>query len=164
MAEELPPTEIQIEPPVKPSMAEVESSAAKTIQADKVEIRSSAVQTIDADVVEMRASNAQTIQADTVRIQHGNAAQMQAQTLAVEQSNLGLVRTSEATLADSNVFALVGDHVQAANVRSVWLVARQIEGDAKALLDPRSALALGLGLGSALGLWSLLTSLMRRAR
>ncbi|MFN8595706.1 MAG: hypothetical protein U0559_05940 [Anaerolineae bacterium] len=164
MAEEQPTTEIQIEPAADASTVEVNSSAAKTIQADKVEMRSSGAQSIDADVVEMRASNAQTIRADTVRIQQGNAAQMQAQTLAAEQSNLGLVRTTEATLADSNVFALVGDHVQAANVRSVWLVARQIEGDAKALFDPRSALALGLGLGSAIGLWSIFASLMRRSR
>lgn len=164
MAEDLPTGDTPTDQTVEAPAVEVKSTAAQSIQADKVEMRSSTAQTIDADVVDMHSSSAQTIQADTVRMQQCNTARAQVQSLAAEQSVLGSVRASEATLADSSVFALIGDRVQAANVRSVWVIARQVEGDVKALIDPRGALALGVGLGSAIGLFSIIVSLMRRSR
>jgi preprotein translocase subunit Sec61beta len=80
----------------------------------------------------------------------------------VEQSRVGVLRASEATLADSSVFALVGDRVQAANVSTLWLIAQHVEGEVKAVIDPRSAVLLGAAFGGVFGLFSLVSGVLRR--
>jgi hypothetical protein len=80
----------------------------------------------------------------------------------VEQSNVGVLRATEATLADSNVFALIGDRVQAANVSTLWLIAPHVEGEVKAVIDPRSAVLLGAAFGGVFGLFFLVSGVLRR--
>lgn len=151
-------------PAATPDAADREGTTGSTagaIDADRVEMRNSAAQSVDADAIEMHNSAAQVVEADTLRMVNSAAAFARTETLAAEQSNLGLLRAADATIADSSVFALAADHIQAANLRAVWLVARQVEGDVKAVLTPASALALGTGLGAAIALVSLLTNRRR---
>ena len=102
------------------------------------------------------------IDADTLRMNHSLALAANSETLAVEQSRLGILRTSDATLADTQVSILVGDHIQAANVNALLLIGDTIEGDVKPVLDSRGALLFGLAVGGVLGLFSLLFG--RRSR
>jgi hypothetical protein len=132
------------------------------IKANRVELRSSATKSIDAETVAMHSSAAQRVVADTIRMVQSQAFSAHTKTLAVEQSNLGLLRAADATLADSKVCALVSDRVQAANVSTVWLIARQVEGEVKAVFDPRSAVLFGAALGSVLSLFSLVSGMLRR--
>lgn len=142
----------------------LQSSAAKSINADSVVMHSSAAQTIDANAIEMHSSAAQRVAADTIRMMQSQAFCAHTETLAVEQSNLGLLRATDATLADSHVLALVSDRVQAANVSTVWLIARQVEGEVKAVFDARSAVLFGAAVGGVLGLLSLMSGVLRRSR
>ena len=141
---------------------ELKSSAAKSIDADSVTMHSSAAQTIDAAAIEMHSSAAQRVVADTIRMVQSQAFSAHTETLAVEQANLGLLRATDATLADSTVFALVSDRVQAANVSTVWLIARHVEGEVKAVIDARSAVLLGAAFGGVFGLLSLVSGVLRR--
>ena len=139
-------------------------SAAQQVEADRIEMQQSAAQSIDADVIEMRQSAAQIVQADTLRMQQSLALGARADTLQAEQSMLGVLQTHEATLADSALLALVGDRVQAANVNTVFLIGREIQGDVKTMLDTRGAVIFGLAAGSVLGFFSLLSAMIRRSR
>jgi hypothetical protein len=133
-----------------------------TIKADRVVLHSSAAKSIDAETVAMHSSAAQRVAADTIRMVQSQAFSAHTETLAVEQSNLGLLRAADATLADSNVFALVSDRVQAANVSTVWLIARQVEGEVKTVFNARSAMLFGAALGGVLGLFALVSGMLRR--
>ncbi|HZY44955.1 MAG TPA: hypothetical protein VFF70_09430 [Anaerolineae bacterium] len=139
-------------------------STARELEADRVELHQSAVQLIDADSIELRQSAAQMIDADTLRMQQSLTLGARTETLQAEQSVLGMVRTHEATLADSSVLALAGDHIQAANVNTVFLIGRNIEGDIKTMMDTRGALMFGLAAGGVLGFFSLISALARRFR
>jgi hypothetical protein len=143
----------------QPSVSETADGA---IAADRVVLHSSAAKSIDAETVAMHSSAAQRVVADTIRMVQSQAFSAHVETLAVEQSNLGLVRATDATLADSTVFALVSDRVQAANVSTVWLIARQVEGEVKTVFDARSAAVFGAALGGVLGLFSLMSGMLRR--
>lgn len=147
--------------PTEPPATESAEATADVINADRVEMRNSAAQSVDADAVEMHNSAALIVEADTVRLVQSSSGSARTETLAAEQSSLGLLRVGDATIADSGVFVLAADHVQAANLRTVWLVARQVEGDVTALLTPASALALGAGLGAAIALIARLTNRRR---
>ncbi len=147
--------------PMESPATESAEATAGVINADRVEMRNSAAQSVDADALEMHNSAALIVEADTVRLVQSSSGSARTETLAAEQSSLGLLRVGDATIADSGVFVLAADHVQAANLRTVWLVARQVEGDVTALLTPASALALGAGLGAAIALISRLTNRRR---
>ena len=147
---------------IETDRVELQSSAAKSIDADTVAMHSSVAQTIDAEAIEMHSSAAQRVDADTIRMVQSRAFSAHTETLAVEQSNLALLRATDATLADSAVFALVSDRVQAANVSTVWLIARQVEGEVKTVFDPRSAVLFGAALGGVLGLFTLVSGMLRR--
>jgi hypothetical protein len=139
-----------------------ETDPAVETAADRVDLQSSATGSIDADSVEMHASAALRIEADTVRMVQSRAFMARTETLAVEQSSVGVLRATEATLADSSVFALIGDRVQAANVNTLWLIANNVEGEVKAVIDPRSAVLLGATFGGVFGLLALISSVLRR--
>ena len=87
-----------------------------------------------------------------------------AATLQVEQSLVSTVQTQDATLADSAVVVLAGNRVQAANVNTVFLIGREIEGEVKTMLDTRGAVIFGVVAGCLLGFFSLLSGIVRRAR
>jgi hypothetical protein len=147
---------------IEADRVELRSAAAKSIDADRVTMHFSAAQTIDAESIEMYSSAAQRVEADTIRMVQSRAVSAHAETLVAEQSNLGVLRATEATLADSQVFALVGDRVQAANVSTLWLIARQVEGEVKTVFDLRSAAVFGAALGGVLGLVALMSGMLRR--
>jgi hypothetical protein len=140
----------------------LQSSAAKSIDAETVMMHSSAAQTVDAETIEMHSSAAQRMVADTIRMVQSQTFGVHTETLVVEQSNLGLLRAANATLADSTVFALVSDRVQAAHVSAMWLIARQVEGEVKTLFDLRSAAVFGAVLGGVLSLFALVAGMLRR--
>ena len=73
-----------------------------------------------------------------------------------------MLRATDATLADSNVFALIGDRVQAANVNTLWLIASDVEGEVKTVFEPRSAVLMGAAFGAVFGLFSLISAVLRR--
>jgi hypothetical protein len=164
MAEDVVETSGQSIHEVKAQTVHLAQSMAQELEADRVELHQSAAQAIDADQVELHQSAAQIVEADTIRMQQSVALGARADTLQGEQSVLGMVRTQDTTLADSNVLALVGDRIQAANVNTVFLIGRDISGDVKTMMDTRGALMFGLAAGGVLGFFSLLSAFARRSR
>jgi hypothetical protein len=139
-------------------------SAAGAVDADRVEMNLSAARTVDADAVEMTRATAQLVESEMVRMNQSLAVGARTETLAVEQSVLGVMRTSDATIADSGLLLLAGDHIQAANVKTLFLFSNSVEGEIKAVLDWRGALAGGAALGVVTTLGLFLLNMLGRSR
>jgi hypothetical protein len=88
------------------------------------------------------------VNAQTVNISQGGAAQVRAEQMSVSQGGVALARTGSLNINEGgSAFAVMSDKAtinEGGNV--LVLVASEVSGDAKPLLDWRSALALATGL------------------
>lgn len=88
------------------------------------------------------------VNAQTVNITQGGAAQVHAEQMSVSQGGVAVARTGTLNVNEGgSAFAVVSDKAtinEGGNV--LVLVASEVSGDAKPLLDWRSALALAAGL------------------
>ncbi|HXR27614.1 MAG TPA: hypothetical protein VN771_07105 [Candidatus Baltobacteraceae bacterium] len=89
--------------------------------------------------------------AEHAEINQGAIAHAQVQDLAVRQGAVALVQSSaHVRLDQSAVGAVVGDQVElGAGSVAFLVVAREVHGDVKPLIDWRGALAFGVALGLA---------------
>ncbi len=87
--------------------------------------------------------------ADHVEVNQGAIAHAQVQDLAVRQGAVALVESSaHVRLEQSAVGAVVGDRVElGAGAVAFVVVAREVRGDVKPIIDWRGALAFGAALG-----------------
>jgi hypothetical protein len=75
---------------------------------------------------------------------------------------VGFVTTQDAYIEDAQAGAVIGQHVEAKNTRTLVLIGRHIEGDVQTVLDTRGAVFLGLSAASVVGLISILMGLLFR--
>jgi hypothetical protein len=103
---------------------------------------------VRAENVTLNQGGARDIVATTVSITQGGAAQVRAEQMNLSQGGVALARTDSLTVADGgSAFAVLSDHATVNEGGNVLvLVAGEVSGDARPLLDWRSALALGAGL------------------
>jgi len=129
-----------------------------------------------ADRVDLRVGGISRLEADDVFVQYGGVALGRAATLSVEWGAVGAaaagelrvqqglargVIAREATVDQGIVRTLIAQRVTVTRPSAALLVlAARVDGEVRALLDWRGALALGLGLGLA----GALGRLLRRAR
>jgi hypothetical protein len=114
---------------------------------------------IRADHVEINQGGANSVEAQTVSITQGGAGQVRADEVSVSQGGIGLARAGRLTLGQGgSAFAIVADEATVESGANVFMVlARTASGEARPMLDLRSALAIGIGFG-------LIVSLLRRLR
>ena len=110
---------------------------------------------VRAENVTLSQGGARDIVATTVSITQGGAAQVRAEQMNLSQGGVALAKTENLTVADGgSAFAVLSDHATVNEGGNVLvLLAGEVSGDARPLLDWRSALALGAGLVVA---WRLL--------
>ena len=110
------------------------------------------MQDIRAENVTLTQGGAQNIDATTVSIMQGGAGRVSAQELTVSQGGVGLARTDDLTVNEGgSAFAVMADKATLEEGSNVFLlVAGQVEGDGKAVIDWRAALAAGIGFAAAL--------------
>lgn len=103
---------------------------------------------VRAENVALNQGGARDIQATTVSITQGGAAQVRAEQLSLNQSGVALARTENLTIGEGgSAFAVMSDQATISEGGNVFLlVAGEVSGDARPVLDWRSALALGAGL------------------
>ncbi len=103
---------------------------------------------VHAQNVNLSQGGARDIQATTVSITQGGAAQVHAEQMSLSQGGAAIVHADNFTLNEGGTaFAVMSDQAtvnEGSNV--LLLVAGEVHGDARPLLDWRSALALGGGL------------------
>jgi hypothetical protein len=98
--------------------------------------------------VNLSQGGARDIQATTVSITQGGAAQVHAEQMSLSQGGAAIVHADNFTLNEGGTaFAVMSDQANVNAGSNVFLlVAGEVHGDARPLLDWRSALALGGGL------------------
>jgi hypothetical protein len=103
---------------------------------------------VRAENVTLTQGGARDIVATTVSITQGGAAQVRAEQMNLSQGGVALAKTDSLTVADGgSAFAVLSDHATVNEGGNVLvLVAGEVSGDARPLLDWRSALALAAGL------------------
>jgi hypothetical protein len=106
------------------------------------------------DHVEITQTGAQSVDAQTVSITQGGAAQVRAEQVTVSQGGIGLARAGKVELGEgSSAFALVADEAKVDDGAIViLLVAGEVSGDVRPVLDLPTALAIGAGFGLAVAL------------
>ena len=102
---------------------------------------------VRAENVTLTQGGARDISATTVSITQGGAAQVRAEQMSVSQGGVALAKTENLTVDDGgSAFAVLSDHATVNEGGNVFLLlAGEVSGDARPLLDWRSALALGAG-------------------
>jgi len=103
---------------------------------------------IRAQNVNLNQGGARDIQATTVSIMQGGAAQVHAEQMTLSQGGAAIVHADNFTLNEGGTaFAVMSDQANVNEGSNVMLlVAGEVHGDARPLLDWRSALALAAGL------------------
>jgi hypothetical protein len=117
-------------------------NAISAVSGDNVGVDHSAVKSIDAERVEMHGAAARNVQTETME---------------VESSAVFMTRANDVQMRDCASVVVVGDRVTQHESPTIFLFARRVEGDIKAVFTPASAFALGLG--GVLGIW-----IIRRVR
>ena len=103
---------------------------------------------VRAENVMLNQGGARDINATTVSITQGGASRVSAEQMNVSQGGVALAKTENLTVADGgSAFAVLSDHATVNEGGNVLvLIAGEVSGDARPLLDWRSALALAAGL------------------
>ena len=103
---------------------------------------------VRAQNVSLTQGGARDINATTVSITQGGASRVSAEQMNLSQGGVALAKTENLTVADGgSAFAVLSDHATVNEGGNVLvLVAGEVSGDARPLLDWRSALALAAGL------------------
>jgi hypothetical protein len=114
---------------------------------------------VRAENVTLSQGGARDVVATTVSITQGGAAQVRAEQMNLSQGGVALAKTDNLTVADGgSAFAVLSDHATVNEGGNVLvLLAGEVSGDARPLLDWRSALALGAGFVLA---WRLLRRIL----
>lgn len=153
------------------SQAEVQS-----VQADLVRMHQADAETITADEVELHQSAAGNVKATLVNARLAAFATVHADTVSMETSAAGFVRAEKASTSGytaviaagsadvhhSAVGYLAARDVHAEDVRTIVLLARNVQGNVTTTLDARGVLIAGLVAGLFSGLMLLLGRFLLR--
>jgi hypothetical protein len=103
---------------------------------------------VRAENVTLSQGGARDIEATTVSITQGGAAQVRAQQMTLSQGGVAVARTESLTVGEGgSAFAVMSDQATINDGGNVLLlVAGEVSGDARPVLDWRAALAFAVGL------------------
>ena len=103
---------------------------------------------VRAENVTLNQGGARDIDATTVTITQGGAAQVRAQQMSLSQGGVAVARTENLTVGEGgSAFAVMSDQATINEGGNVFLlVAGEVSGDARPVLDGRSAAAFAFGL------------------
>jgi len=151
------------------SHREVTGSSTEFVRADTVSVRQGSVQTVEAATIDIRQGAAARVEARDVTVTSGAIGFARADRVSIELGAAGAAIAGEAHLTQSAVNAVIAREVRveqslvqtviAADVRFerptavVFLVARKVEGEVRAILDWRGALVFGVAAGFVMSLF-----------
>ncbi len=101
------------------------------------------------------------VQAEVVHVTQGGVGRATARQLTVTEGGVGLARGETITVTNGGVGVMLTRQGRLENANVVLLVAREVSGDARVLLDLRAAVVVGGVVASGLWLVRWLTSRQR---
>lgn len=149
----------------------------RDIEAEVVNLGGATLEQVEAEVVHIQQGGANRINASSVDMHQGGAFLIQSEELNIHQGVSVVSNSGKAVLESSSAGALLADTVNATNSRlgiaisnraqlenssPVILLAREVEGDVKPILDTRGALLAGLVSGVVVAAMLLIGSFVRR--
>lgn len=106
-------------------------SVITAVHGDSVEIDQSAVRSVEAERVEMRQAAAQNVRGGSMELLDSAALSVRAASIEMRDCANGVV---------------IGDHVTLRQSPALLVLARNVEGDARNVVSPAAAAAFGAGL------------------
>ena len=145
------------------------ASAARTLSADALTIRQGGVQTANAKTIDVSQGGIGRAYASDIAVSQGGVGFARGDRVSVEMGGIGAAFAGEVHVtqgAAGNVLArdvrieqagvrmIVANNVHAERTTGVlFLIARRVDGDVRAVLDWRGALAFGAAFGAVVGLF-----------
>jgi hypothetical protein len=159
-----------------PQVTNIAQAEVQSVHAELVRMHQADAETVTADEVELHQSAAGTVKATLVHARQTAIATVHAENVSVEAGAVGFVRAEKAStngytavlaagsadVQHSAVGYLAGRDVRAENVRTVVLLARNVQGNVTTTFDARGALIAGLVAGLFGGLMLLLGRFLLR--
>jgi hypothetical protein len=152
---------------------EIVQSSAEMVRAETVSVHQGSVQTVNAESIDVRQGAVARVDARDVSVTGGAIALARGERISIELGAAGAAIAGEAHVTQGAVNAVVAReaHVEQSLVQTViandvrfdrpsavvFLLARRVEGEMRAIFDWRGGLAFGLGAG-------LVMSILRRRR
>ncbi len=115
------------------------------IPGKSVEIKNSSVDLVEGGQVKMQQSAARSVQASALNMEESAAGFVRAGSVDAEDSAIGFVMAADANLNDVTTSLVAAKRVSARNIRAFAIFAAELDGDAKSVLTPVTALAAGAG-------------------
>ncbi len=137
---------------VNAELARVHQSGVKEIVAQEVGVHQAGVGRLTASTVSAHEIGAGSIQAEDATFENSGVVAARAGTLQLKGEG-GILLANEAAVSDSMVSVLAARSVRAERVRSVVLLAGNVDGDVETSLDTRGAAIVGLIGGLVFGLF-----------
>ena len=147
---------------------EITEGGAEKVEASSVVVNSGGIGAVSADAVEVHRGGIGRLTARDVRVTQGGVGAARADHLTIDMGGIGaaiagrleLTRSAarsilarEAHLEGSFAQTVVANHVSMERgSNAIIVLARRVDGDVRALLDWRGALAFGAALGVVIGL------------
>ncbi len=150
----------------------VEKRSLDIAEGDVVNVIQSTVRAVDGDHVELQQVGALSIDGERINIDQGASCVIRASNINLNQCVSGITATETATIRsslcpivlsrkdvevkDSATLLVAGNSVKTEGVKTLFVLAKEIDGDVKTLFDWRSALSFGAVIGGLMGLLALL--------
>jgi hypothetical protein len=158
------------EPPVRAELVEISQGGAGRVEATSVSISQGGIGTADARTIDVRQGGIGRASATDIAVSAGSIGFAQGERVSIEMGGVGVaigddVRVTqsmsgfvaargEATVDQSLVSTLIADRVTIRQPSAVLvLIARQVDGTVRPLLDWRGAAALGAVAGLVIGIF-----------
>ena len=138
-----------------PSALRLDRGGIGQATADEVEVRLGGIGALQAEDVFVQWGGIGATRADTVGVEFGAIGAAMAGEVRVSQGFAGSILAREATLEQAIARTVIAQRVTINRPSAIGiLIAQQVHGDVKPLLDWRGALAAGavIGLGAAIGI------------
>lgn len=139
----------------------------ESVKGDSIRIIQSSAKTIEGKSVTIEQGGVGQIRADQVTLHEGGIGMVDADIVAVTNGGVGLVRANEAsiigggvlgavsqsvTVKDAQAGLVIAQEIRNGPVKSVVLLAQNVEGPVETVLDTPQAILAGLVSGVAIGL------------
>jgi hypothetical protein len=137
----------------------------ESLPGQSVEIKNSSVDQVDGGQVKMHQSFARSLKASALNMEESAAGFARAGSVDVADSAIGFLAAADVSLDDVNASVVAAKRVDAQNVRAFAIFAAELDGDAKSVLTPATALAAGAGFALSLFvIRSMVSALFSRRR
>jgi hypothetical protein len=136
---------------VSSQTSEAPGSFQQDVRADVVNIEQGGAGSVEAKTVTVTQGGIQTVNAEHVEIQEGGIGHARANDITINQGGAGFVQAEQVTMRDGTAGVLVGNTVDATNVQTGAIFARQVNGDVQAAVTEQTAAIFGVVAGLVAG-------------